>query len=157
MDNDSKKNTININWYPGHMAKAKREIAEDMKLIDVVAEILDARIPKSSQNPDIHGIIKNKKKIILLNKCDLASENDTKKWQKYFKEQKIPSVCINANDGKGINQVISVIEEVMKEELERERQKGRVNKTIRVLVLRNSKCAESLLLSIKFQKRIHLK
>jgi len=151
------ENSTNINWYPGHMAKAKREIAEDMKLIDVVAEILDARIPKSSQNPDIQGIIRNKKKIILLNKCDLANENDTKKWQKYFKEQGIPSVCINANEGKGINQVISVIEDIMQEELEKERQKGRVNKTIRVLVLRNSKCTESLLLSTKSQERIHLK
>ena len=149
-------NSININWYPGHMAKAKREIAEDMRLIDVVAEILDARIPKSSQNPDIQGIIRNKKKIILLNKCDLASENETKGWQKYFKEQGIPSVCINANEGKGINQVISVIEDVMKEELELERQRGRINKTLRVLVLRNSKCAESHPLSIKFHKRIHL-
>ena len=151
------ENSTNINWYPGHMAKAKREIAEDMKLIDVVAEILDARILKSSQNPDIQGIIRNKKKIILLNKCDLANENDTKKWQKYFKEQGIPSVCINANEGKGINQVISVIEDIMQEELEKERQKGRVNKTIRVLVLRNSKCTESLLLSTKSQERIHLK
>lgn len=151
------ENSTNINWYPGHMAKAKREIAEDMKLIDVVAEILDARIPKSSQNPDIQGIIRNKKKIILLNKCDLANENDTKKWQKYFKEQGIPSVCINANEGKGINQVISVIEDIMQEELEKERQKRRVNKTIRVLVLRNSKCTESLLLSTKSQERIHLK
>lgn len=137
---------MNINWYPGHMAKAKREIMEDMKLIDVVVEILDARIPKSSQNPDIQGIIKSKQKIILLNKCDLANENDTKKWQKHFKDQGIPSVCINANDGKGISQVISVIEEVMEEELERQRQRGRLNKTIRVLVLRNSKCTENLLL-----------
>ena len=73
------ENSTNINWYPGHMAKTKREIAEDMKIIDVVIEILDARIPMSSQNPDIQGIIKNKKKIILLNKCDLADEKETKK------------------------------------------------------------------------------
>ena len=93
------ENSTNINWYPGHMAKTKREIAEDMKIIDVVIEILDARIPMSSQNPDIQGIIKNKKKIILLNKCDLADEKETKKWQSYFKSKGIETVLINANDG----------------------------------------------------------
>ncbi|MCI8393677.1 MAG: ribosome biogenesis GTPase YlqF, partial [Clostridia bacterium] len=133
-------NSTNINWYPGHMAKTKREIAEDMKIIDVVIEILDARIPMSSQNPDIQGIIKNKKKIILLNKCDLADEKETKKWQSYFKSKGIETVLINANDGQGMKQVTSKIEEVMKEEIEREAKKGRTGKTIRALVLRNSKC-----------------
>ena len=133
------ENSTNINWYPGHMAKTKREIAEDMK-------ILDARIPMSSQNPDIQGIIKNKKKIILLNKCDLADEKETKKWQSYFKSKGIETVLINANDGQGMKQVTSKIEEVMKEEIEREAKKGRTGKTIRALVLRNSKCTENLLL-----------
>ncbi len=139
-------NSTNINWYPGHMAKTKREIAEDMKIIDVVIEILDARIPMSSQNPDIQGIIKNKKKIILLNKCDLADEKETKKWQSYFKSKGIETVLINANDGQGMKQVTSKIEEVMKEEIEREAKKGRTGKTIRALVLRNSKCTENHLL-----------
>ena len=128
------------------MAKTKREIAEDMKIIDVVIEILDARIPMSSQNPDIQGIIKNKKKIILLNKCDLADEKETKKWQSYFKSKGIETVLINANDGQGMKQVTSKIEEVMKEEIEREAKKGRTGKTIRALVLRNSKCTENHLL-----------
>ena len=136
----------NINWYPGHMAKTKREISEDIKLIDVVIEILDARIPISSQNPDMQSIIKGKKKIILLNKCDLADEKETKKWQMYFEKQGINSVLINGNDGKGIEKVIKKIEEVMEEEMKREAQKGRIGKTIRVLVLRNSKCTENLLL-----------
>ncbi len=140
------ENSTNINWYPGHMAKTKREIAEDMKIIDVVIEILDARIPMSSQNPDIQGIIKNKKKIILLNKCDLADEKETKKWQSYFKSKGIETVLINANDGQGMKQVTSKIEEVMKEEIEREAKKGRIGKTIRALVLRNSKCTANLLL-----------
>lgn len=69
---------MDINWYPGHMAKTKRQIMDDAKLIDVVIEILDARIPKSSQNPDISEIVSNKKRIIALNKCDLADENETK-------------------------------------------------------------------------------
>lgn len=135
MNNDNQQNQVNINWYPGHMAKTKREIAEDMKLIDIVIEILDARIPISSQNPDIQGIIKNKKKIILLNKCDLANEAETKKWQVYFKKNEIETVQINANDGKGTDKVISKIEEVMKEEMEREAKRGRTGKTIRAIVI----------------------
>ena len=134
---------MNINWYPGHMAKTKREIQEDLKLIDVVIEILDARIPKSSQNPDIKNIIKNKKKIILLNKCDLANENETKKWQSYFNKQGTEVVLVNSNDGKGIKEVTKTIQEIMKEDLEREAEKGRINKIIRVLVVRNTKCSEN--------------
>lgn len=140
------ESSTNINWYPGHMAKTKREIAENIKLIDVVIEILDARIPISSQNPDMQNIIKAKKKIILLNKYDLADEKETKKWQIYFEKQGINSVLINANDGRGIEQVIKKIQEVMEEEMKREAQKGRIGKTIRVLVLRNPKCTVNLLL-----------
>lgn len=78
---------ININYYPGHMAKTKKQISEDLKLIDVIIEILDARIPISSNNPDINEIVKNKKKIILLNKSDLASEEENQKWINYFKKK----------------------------------------------------------------------
>ncbi len=129
------ENKTNINWYPGHMAKAKREIIEDLKLIDVVIEMLDARIPVSSRNPDIRNIIDKKKKIILLNKCDLADETETKKWQEYFKKQQIETVLVNSNDGKGTREVISKIEDLMKEELEESAKKGRTGKIIRVLVL----------------------
>ena len=131
------KNSV-INWYPGHMAKTKREIVENLKLIDVVIEILDARILISSQNPDMANIIKNKKKIVLLNKYDLADDVQNKKWVKYFEEKKIPALLINANDGKGIEKVISKIEEVMKDEIEKDREKGRVGRIIRVLVIRNT-------------------
>ena len=129
------ENKMNINWYPGHMAKTKREIIEDLKLIDVVIEMLDARIPVSSQNPDIKSIIARKKKIILLNKCDLADEIKTKRWKEYFEEQGQVVVLVNSNDGKGINQVVSKIEEVMKDEIEENEKKGRVGKIIRVLIL----------------------
>ena len=78
------ENRTNINWYPGHMAKTKRQIIEDMKLIDVVIELLDSRIPISSQNPNIAEITKNKKKIIVLNKCDLSDEKQNKLWVEYF-------------------------------------------------------------------------
>lgn len=135
MSNEEKLSKVQISWYPGHMAKTKREIIEDLKLIDVVIEILDARIPKSSQNPDIKNIIARKKRIILLNKCDLADEKETKKWQEYFTKNGQEAVLVNSNDGKGINQVLSKIEEVMKEEIEANEKKGRVGKIIRVLIL----------------------
>ena len=77
--------SVGINWYPGHMAKTKRQITEDMKLVDVVIELLDARIPVSSQNPDISRLVNNKKRIVILNKADLADPVETKKWIEYFK------------------------------------------------------------------------
>ena len=83
---------MDINWFPGHMAKTKRQIMEDLKLIDVIVEILDARIPMSSQNPDVKGYSKNKKKVVVLNKADLADETETKKWVKYFASKGIPAV-----------------------------------------------------------------
>ena len=88
---------MNINWYPGHMAKTKRQIQEDLKLIDVVVELLDSRIPISSRNPDINTLVQGKKKIIVLNKSDLANEKETIKWMEYFKTQKIPVVITDAN------------------------------------------------------------
>ena len=89
-----------INWYPGHMAKTRKQIQEDLKLIDVVVELLDSRIPVSSRNPDINTIIDGKKKIVVLNKSDLADEKETTKWIEYFKTQKIPAVITDANSGK---------------------------------------------------------
>lgn len=134
---------LNINWYPGHMAKTKREIKEDLKIIDVVIEIIDARIPRASQNPDIKEISKNKKKLILLNKCDLANEKETKKWQEYLETKGIPTVRINANNGMGIKQVIGKIEEIMRDEMKEAASKGRTGKIIRCLVARNTKCSEN--------------
>lgn len=91
---------MNINWYPGHMAKTKRQIIEDLKLIDVVVEILDARIPVSSQNPDIAEIIKNKKRIIVLNKSDLADKKETDKWINKFQKEGIKAINTDSNSRK---------------------------------------------------------
>ena len=124
-----------INWYPGHMAKTKKQIKEDINLIDVVVEILDARIPVSSQNPDIKELVKNKKRIILLNKSDLADKEENNKWVKYFKQNGIPAILTNANQGVGIKELISKIEELMKEELEKQAVRGRIGKSIRVIIL----------------------
>ena len=123
-----------INWFPGHMAKTRRQIEEDLKIIDVVIELLDARIPLSSRNPDIKFLTKNKRKIILLNKADLADDNINKKWvEKLSKEA--PVLLTDSNSGKGIEKVTKKIEELMAEELARQAAKGRVNKTIRVMIL----------------------
>ena len=131
---DNRQNST-INWYPGHMAKTKKQIAEDLKLIDVVIEILDARIPIASRNPDIETLIQEKKKIVLLNKCDLADEKENQKWVEYYQEQKIPAILTDANEGKGIPETIRMIEKITKEEKESALQKGRTGRTIRIMVL----------------------
>ena len=126
---------ININWYPGHMAKTKKQIIEDLKLIDVVVEILDARIPLSSRNPDVKGYTKNKKKVVVLNKTDLADEIETKKWVKYFASKGIPAVITDANNGKGVTEVIRAVKEVAKETQEKFADKGRIGKSVRIMIL----------------------
>lgn len=135
MSNEQEINKTNINWYPGHMAKTKRQIQEDLKLIDVVVELLDARIPKSSQNPDIANITKGKKKLVALNKCDLADEKENKKWVEYFEKKGIPAILTDSNSGKGIQECIRKIEKLMQEEKESQVQKGRTGRKIRVMVL----------------------
>lgn len=96
--NENQSN-MNINWYPGHMAKTKKQIIEDLKLIDVVVEVLDARAPKASVNQNIKEHLKNKKRVVVLNKSDLANEEQNKKWVKYFESNNIPAVLVNANTG----------------------------------------------------------
>ena len=105
-------NKSNINWYPGHMAKTKKQIIEDLKLVDIVVEIVDARIPISSQNPDIKEIIKNKTRMIILNKSDLANELENKNWISYFQKKQIPAVLVDSVSGSGIGTVLKKIEEI---------------------------------------------
>lgn len=117
------------------MAKTKRQIIEDLKLIDVVIEVLDARIPISSHNPDLDGFVKNKKRIVLLNKSDLAEDRENDRWVDDFKKKNIKAVIIDANSGKGIDSSIKAIKEIMQAEIERDIAKGKVGKTIRVLIM----------------------
>ena len=123
-----------INWYPGHMAKTRRQIEDDLKIIDVVIELLDARIPISSRNPEIKKITKNKKRIILLNKCDLASEVSNNKWVSYLSKE-APTILTDSNSGKGIDKVSKAIDNIMADEIAKQAARGRVNKTIRVMIL----------------------
>ena len=125
----------NINWYPGHMAKTKREITEDLKAIDVVVELLDSRIPISSQNPDIANLTKDKKKVIVLNKSDLSDSKQNEAWVKYFSEKGQVCVLVDSNQGKGIQDVTKKIEEIMKDELQKYAEKGRTGRKIKAMIL----------------------
>lgn len=117
------------------MAKTKRQIIEELRLIDIVVELVDARIPIASRNPDIAEITKNKKRVIVLNKSDLADENESKKWVDYFEKQGISAVITDSNTGKGVQNFIKEVENLMSEELTKMSGKGRIGKSIRIMVL----------------------
>ena len=134
-NNDKSFAKVRLNWYPGHMAKTKREITEDLKLIDVVVELLDSRIPISSQNPDIAKLLKGKKKIIVLNKTDMADDTQNKAWKSYFNKNGQVCILTDSNLGKGINDVTKAIEEIMKDELEKFAEKGRTGRKIKAMIL----------------------
>lgn len=126
---------MNIQWYPGHMTKAKRMMQEDIKLIDIVIELLDARVPISSRNPDIDALANHKYRLVLLNKCDLADDKVTVKWEAYFKEKQIMVVTVNARDGQGMKSIITKIQEACKEKIERDRKRGIINRPIRAMIV----------------------
>lgn len=133
-EKDNSYHKINFNWYPGHMAKTMKQVEMDLKLVDIVIEILDARIPVSSQNPEVQKLIKNKKKIIILNKSDLADESESTKWISYFESKQIPVILCNSNNGDGANKVASKINLMMREEREIAQQKGRT-KIARAMII----------------------
>lgn len=126
---------MNIQWYPGHMTKAKRMMEENIKLVDVVIEMLDARVPLSSRNPELANIAKNKPRIIILNKIDLADDMMTKKWTSFFKAEGAAVVEVNSRDGKGINNIFLTAKDVCKEKIQRNLARGIINKPIRAMVV----------------------
>ncbi len=128
-------NTQNIQWFPGHMAKTKRQIIEQLKLIDAVAEIVDARIPVSSRNPDLAGIISGKPHIILLNKCDMADSAATAQWIDYYKGKGIFAIPVDCRSGKGINSFKDIVKSALADRLELYKSKGMVGKPLRVMVV----------------------
>jgi ribosome biogenesis GTPase A len=117
------------------MAKTRRQIEEDLKLIDVVIELLDARIPVSSQNPDVRQIIKNKKRLVILNKADLAEDIQNKKWQEHFENEGIPCGIVDSNSGFGVEKCISKIEKLMEDTKQSFSEKGRIGRKIRVMII----------------------
>lgn len=126
---------MNYQWYPGHMTKAKRMMQENIKLIDLVIEVTDARIPLSSRNPDIDELGKNKARLILLNKADLADDSRTEQWMEYFRSKGYYAVKINARSGAGMKGILPVIMESCKEKIERDRRRGILNRPVRAMVI----------------------
>ena len=126
---------MNYQWYPGHMTKARRMMQEDIKLIDLVIELIDARVPVSSRNPDIDELGKNKARLILLNKSDLADERRTEAWESYFRKKGYFTARINARSGAGMKQIHGIIQEACKEKIERDRKRGIMNRPVRAMVV----------------------
>ena len=126
---------MNLQWYPGQMTKAKRQMQEDLKLIDLIIELVDARIPLSSRNPDIDELGKNKARLILLNKSDLADERYNEQWSAYFQKKGFYVVKVNAKSGAGLKSIQGVIQEACKAKIERDRRRGIKNRPIRAMVV----------------------
>lgn len=125
----------NIQWFPGHMTKTKRQIQASLKLVDAVAEILDARIPLSSKNPDLQKLIQNKPKVVLLNKCDMANQTATSKWIDYYASQGITAIAVDCKSGKGLNKFAPAVNTVLAERRERLKAKGMVNPMLRIMIV----------------------
>ena len=126
---------MNIQWYPGHMTKAKRAMKEDIKLIDLIIELVDARIPLSSRNPDIDELGAGKARIVLLNKSDLADERYNSAWESYFTAKGCHVVKVNSKSGAGLKQINGVVQEACKEKIERDRRRGILNRPVRAMVV----------------------
>ena len=125
---------MNVQWYPGHMTKAKRQMQEDLKLIDLIIELVDARVPLSSRNPDIDKLGQNKSRLILLNKADLADEKQNDAWKEYFQSKGFYVVKVDSRNGSGMKIIQNVIQEACKEKIERDRRRGIKNRPIRAMV-----------------------
>ena len=125
----------NIQWFPGHMTKTKRKIQASLKLVDVVAEIIDARIPVSSRNPDLDQLIQNKPRIILMNKCDMADKAQTNRWIDYYKKHNITAIAVDCKSGKGLNQFVPTVKEVLSDKIEQWEAKGMKNRSIHIMIV----------------------
>lgn len=126
---------MHFQWYPGHMTKAKRMMQENMKLIDLVIELVDARIPLSSRNPDIDELGKGKARLVLLNKSDLAEERMNNAWAEFFREKGFAAVKVNSKKGNGLKQIQGAIQEACREKTERDRKRGILNRPVRAMVV----------------------
>ena len=133
--NTAKAGKSSFNWYPGHMTKAKRMMEENIRLIDLVIEIVDARVPMSSRNPDIDKLASNKARIILLNKADLADDYVTNKWIAYFNSKNIYCLKLNSRDNSGVKQVNNLIQTACADKIERDKSRGIMNRTIKAMVV----------------------
>ena len=126
---------LNIQWFPGHMTKAQRMIEENVRLVDAVCEILDARIPRSSRNPDIDRLAAGKPRLVILNRCDLADPAVTKKWAAYFREQGLAVLETDARSGRGVNAFPAAVRELLRDKLAEYGRKGQSGRGLKVMVL----------------------
>lgn len=125
----------NIQWFPGHMTKTKRKIQASLKLVDIVAEIIDARIPVSSHNPDLDKLIQGKPRIVLMNKCDMADRAQTDRWVEYYKKKNIVAIPVDCKTGKGLNRFIPTVRDVLSDKIEKWEAKGMRNRSIHIMVV----------------------
>lgn len=126
---------MDIQWYPGHMTKAKRMMQEDIKLIDIVIELLDARIPYSSKNPDIDELARNKFRLIVLNKADLADDAVTSKWEAFYKEKGFYVTKLDSRNTKALSGITGIVKQACREKIERDRKRGIINRPIRAMIV----------------------
>ncbi|PLT34229.1 ribosome biogenesis GTPase YlqF [Bacillus sp. V5-8f] len=145
---------MTIQWFPGHMAKARREVTEKLKLIDIIFELVDARIPSSSRNPMIDEIIQHKPRIILLNKSDMADPAKTKQWLDYYKSKGVTAIAINSQAGSGLNQITAASKELLKEKFDRMRAKGIKPRAIRAMIVGIPNVGKSTLINRLAKKNI---
>lgn len=124
-----------VQWFPGHMAKTRRLIKESLSLVDGVTEIIDARIPYSSSNPELEELVNNKPRIVLLNKCDLADKNTTNQWIEYYKNKGITALPVDCRTGKGLNAYYSTVREVLKDKIKQNEDRGMPGKALRIMVV----------------------
>ena len=146
---------MTIQWFPGHMAKARREVTEKLKLIDIIFELVDARIPYSSRNPMIDEIIQHKPRLVLLNKADMADKERTKEWIKYFAEKNVSALAINAQAGEGLREIVQASHQILKEKFERLKAKGVKNpRAIRAMIVGIPNVGKSTLINRLAKKNI---
>lgn len=125
----------NVQWFPGHMAKTRRLIKECLPQVDAVAEVLDARVPLSSRNPELSSLIGDKPRIVLLNKCDVADENATKRWISYYQKQSAAVLPVDCRSGKGLNRFVPLLREVLRDKIKKNEERGMAGKPLRIMVV----------------------
>lgn len=145
---------MTIQWFPGHMAKARREVTEKLKLVDIIFELVDARIPSSSRNPMIDEIIQHKPRLVLLNKADMADKEVTKEWIRYFEDKGISALAINSQAGVGMKEIVSASKAILKEKFDRMKAKGVKPRAIRAMIVGIPNAGKSTLINRLAKKNI---
>ncbi|WP_108305777.1 ribosome biogenesis GTPase YlqF [Metalysinibacillus jejuensis] len=145
---------MTIQWFPGHMAKARRQVTENLKLVDIIFELVDARLPLSSRNPMLDSIIHQKPRLLILNKADMADEHETQKWVTYFEERNQVAVAINSLEGKGLQKVTKAAQGILAEKFDRMRQKGMKPRAIRAMIVGIPNVGKSTLINRLAKKNL---